>query len=173
MKQRGFTMVELIVIMLIVGIMAIAAVSRMDSLRGFDEIGFRDQVRATLEYARKSAVAGRRFVCVGVRAGNTGLVVTRDQSDPDITALAAVNCNLPGSFPLNLPGTQANTIVAPAGIAFAGPAAAVIFDPLGRAWGPADDCDPISTTQYCYSIQDAASPAAQIVRLERETGYVR
>lgn len=169
MTQRGFTLVELVVIMLIVGIMAIAVVPRMDSLRGFDEIGFRDQVRATLEYARKSAVAGRRYVCVGVIAGNAGLVVTRDQSDPDITALAAVNCN----FALNLPGTQANTIVAPTGIAFAGPAAAVIFDPLGRAWGPADDCDPISTMQYCYSIQDATSPAPQIVFLERATGYVR
>ena len=171
MKQRGFTMVELIVIMLIVGIMGVAVVSRMDSLRGFDEIGFRDQVRATLEYARKSAVAGRRYVCVGVIAGNAGLVVTRDQSDPDITALAAVNC----TFALNLPGTQANTIVAPAGIAFAGPAAAVIFDPLGRAGQavPANDCTPSSTTQYCYSIQDAASPAPQIVFLERETGYVR
>jgi MSHA pilin protein MshC len=169
MTQRGFTMVELIVIMLVVGIMAIAAVSRMDSLRGFDEIGFRDQVKATLEYARKSAVAGRRYVCVGVAAGNTGLVVTRDQADPDTRTLATVNC----TFALNLPGRQANTIVAPAGIAFAGPAAAVIFDPLGRAWGPVNDCNPISTTQYCYSIQDASSPAAQIVRLERESGYVR
>jgi MSHA pilin protein MshC len=171
MTQRGFTMVELIVIMLIVGIMAVAAVSRMDSLRGFDEIGFRDQVKATLEYARKSAVAGRRYVCVSViaAAGNTDLVVTRDQADPDTRTLATVNC----TFALNLPGRQVNAIRAPASVAFGGPAAAVIFDPLGRAWGPADDCDPNSTTQYCYSIKDASSPAAQIVRLERETGYVR
>jgi prepilin-type N-terminal cleavage/methylation domain-containing protein len=60
--QRGFTMVELVVTMIIIGIMAIAVVPRMDLLRGFDEIGFRDQVKGTLEYARKSAVAGRRNV---------------------------------------------------------------------------------------------------------------
>jgi MSHA pilin protein MshC len=169
MTQRGFTLVELIVSMIIIGIMAIAVVPRMDSLRGYGEIGFRDQVKATLEYARKSAVAGRRYVCVNVTGGGNGLAVTRDQADPDTRTLATISC----TFALNLPGTQANTVVAPTSVAFGVPSAVIIFDPLGRAWGPASDCTPSSTTQYCYSIKDASSPTAQIVFLERETGYVR
>lgn len=167
--QRGFTMVELIVTMVIVGILAVAVLPRMDLLRGFDEIGFRDQVKATLEYARKSAVAGRRWVCVDVNGGGNGLVLTRDLADPETRTAATVSC----TGQLLLPGSSTNTIVAPAGVILAVPASAVIFDPLGRAWGPASDCSPASTTQYCYSVQGSGSPTAHIITVERETGYVR
>lgn len=168
MAQRGFTLVELIVVMIVVGIMAVVVLPRMVSRGSFEEIGFRDQVKATLEYARKSAVAARRYVCVAVTPGGNGLEVNRDQVDPDTRVLATVNC----TFALTLPGTNANTVVAPGGIAFGAPSAPVIFDPLGRAWGLVNDCSPNSTTQYCYSIQDAASATPQIVFLERGTGYV-
>lgn len=169
-------MVELIVTMVIIGILAVVVLPRFDLLRGFDEIGYRDQVKATLEYARKAAVAQRRWVCVGF-ADNNGngrfeLAVTRDLRDPDgpppITA-ATRSC----TAPVTLPGLNVNFIEEPAGVNTAGPSDTVVFDPLGRAWGPADDCNPVSTTRYCYSVQGAGSPAPQIVTVERETGYVR
>lgn len=177
MRQRGFTMVELIVMMIVIGIMAIAILPRMDMLRGFDEIGYRDQVRATLEYARKSAVAGRRWSCVifadSDLNGRFELAVRRDERDPDPLTAATVDCtHLTESGPITLPGLSTNRIEEPASVTTAGPSADIMFDPLGRAWGPADDCNPVSTTQYCYSVQETGSATAQIIRVERETGYV-
>jgi MSHA pilin protein MshC len=122
MKQRGFTMVELIVTMVVIGILAIAVLPRMDLLRGFDEIGYRDQVKATLEYARKSAVAGRRHVQVTITAG--GVSVERQQQTPEGEGTA-------GWLPLNLPGTSTPSITAPAGVTIS-PDTTLVFDPLGR-----------------------------------------
>lgn len=167
-SQDGFTIVELVVTMVLVGILAVAVMPRFDALNGFDEVGYRDQVKATLEYARKAAVAQRRWMCVDMNGGGNGLVFTRDLAEPETRTVATVDC----TGALVLPGSNANTIVAPAGVVFAAPAAKVMFDPLGRAWGPANDCTPTSTAQYCYSIQGTGSATAQIVTVERETGYV-
>jgi MSHA pilin protein MshC len=57
-------MIELIVVMIIVGIMAVTVLPRMSLLGGFEAAGFRDQTVAILRYAQKSALAQRRAVCV-------------------------------------------------------------------------------------------------------------
>jgi MSHA pilin protein MshC len=62
--QRGFTLVELITIMVIVGIMAAVAIPRYFSRNTFDSRAFHDQVISTLRYAQKAAIAQHRFVCV-------------------------------------------------------------------------------------------------------------
>jgi MSHA pilin protein MshC len=123
MEQRGFTMIELIVTMVVIGILAIAVLPRMDLVRGFDEIGYRDQVRAALEYARKSAVAQRRNVRVTLAGGTVTVTI-----DNDIPEGAGA-----GAFPraLPLPGINANSFAAPAGVALA-PDTVLVFDPLGR-----------------------------------------
>ncbi|MEI2695131.1 MAG: prepilin-type N-terminal cleavage/methylation domain-containing protein [Saprospiraceae bacterium] len=90
-KQPGFTMVELITVMIIVGIMAVVALPRFNSA-GFNTTGYRDKARAALEFARKSAVAQRRIVCVAL-AGNS-LTLTIDNVTPE-TAGAGVCPPLP------------------------------------------------------------------------------
>lgn len=144
--QAGFTLIELIVTMVIIGIMAITVLPRMDLLRGFDEIGFRDQVRSALEYARKSAVAGRRNVQVAI-AANT-LTVTRQTQTPEGAGAA-------GWVALNLPGINSNVIAAPTSMAAIADVA-ITFDPLGRSAGGV-----------------IAIPGAGNITIEAETGYVR
>lgn len=70
-RQLGFTMVELIMVMVIVGILATVAVPRFFSRNTFDSRGFYDQVIATLRYAQKAAIAQHRFVCVVFPANNS------------------------------------------------------------------------------------------------------
>jgi len=69
-NQRGFTLVELIMTMVIVGILAVFAAPRFLGTNVFQSRGFADQVQASLRYAQKIAIAQHRFVCVTI-AGNS------------------------------------------------------------------------------------------------------
>jgi len=58
--QTGFTLVELVTIMVVVGVLAAFAVPRMVDRGGFESRGFYDQARAIVRYAQKIAVAQRQ-----------------------------------------------------------------------------------------------------------------
>jgi MSHA pilin protein MshC len=147
--QRGFTMVELIVTMVIIGILAVVVLPRFDLLRGFDEIGYRDQVKATLEYARKAAVAQRRNVQVTLAIGSVSVTIASDI--PEGAAANTFNRNL------ILPGSNSNTFPAPAGVTLS-PATTLTFDPLGRP-----------SAAGSFTISGVTQP----IIVEAETGYVR
>lgn len=64
MKASGFTLIELVVVMIIIGVLAVAAIPRLLDSRTFDNRGFNDQTLSALRYAHKAAIAQRRTVCV-------------------------------------------------------------------------------------------------------------
>jgi len=175
--QRGFTLIELIVMMIVIAILAVAVVPRFSLLSGYDEVGYRDKVKATLEYARKAAVAQRRYVCV-TKNGN-GLVLTRDLRDPDpltFASVTALTCPNSGNSRLTLPapdtaacgsGTAGNEICSPANkpITLTAPTTALIFNPLGQPSSTAN----CSTTNFCYTV---TGTDAYTITVEAETGYV-
>ena len=68
-EMRGFTMIELVVVIILIGVLSATAMSRMSLLTGYDEVAYRDSLKSTLEYARRTAVASRRVVCATV-SGN-------------------------------------------------------------------------------------------------------
>lgn len=76
-SAAGFTMVELLVTMVIVGILAVAVVPRFEALGAFDATGFRNQTIATLRFAQKTALAQRRAVCVMTTTTGVKLFVAR------------------------------------------------------------------------------------------------
>jgi MSHA pilin protein MshC len=85
--QCGFTLVELIMVLVIVGILAVAAIPRMFDKTSFESRGFYDRTISTLRYAQKLAIAQRRFVCVGI-AGNV-ITLTYDTTPPSTSHTAA------------------------------------------------------------------------------------
>lgn len=119
-------MIELVVTVFLIGILSAVAIPRMNLINGFDEIGYRDQIVATLEYARKSAVAARRYVCAE-RTGN-GISLTIDNDLPEGRTAAAC----PRQRNLNMPGSSSNGI-SPRGTTTLGGLTSVVFDPLGPA----------------------------------------
>ena len=75
MRRRGFTLVELITVLILVGILAIVAWPRFLDRNVFESRGFYDETKSLLRYAQKTAVAQRRTVCVTLGATGVGLTI--------------------------------------------------------------------------------------------------
>jgi MSHA pilin protein MshC len=158
--ERGFTILELTIVMIVAGVLAAVAVPRLFSSNDFAVRGARDFVGSALRYAQKSAVAMRRNVCVGI-AGSTvsatfATAAGADQACAPSNALAQPANNLPFSDPANaLPG----------GATVAG-ATSVIFDASGR---------PLSAPSVALAgaLSINVVGASQPVTVEPETGLVR
>ena len=119
--QRGFTLVELITVLVLVGILAVVAIPRFFDRNTFDSRGFYDQVISTLRYAQKAAVAQHRFVCVAFASNSVSLTYgASDTCGSDLTSPT---------------GLTPYKVTAPSGVNFTAPSAGTTFnfDALGRA----------------------------------------
>ena len=142
-RSSGFTLVELTVVILVVGILAVAALPRVFG-KEFDERGFHDGVKAALSHARHVAVASRRFVCVSnansADSATPQVSVAMDTREPDGSETNPVDCVVQpngNGAAISLPGRAgsracaANAVCPPEGVVLGG--ASVWFDPLGRS----------------------------------------
>lgn len=116
-RQLGFTMTELITVIVIVGIMGAMVAPRFFDKTTFESRGFYDQTISTLRYAQKVAIAQHRFVCVAITGTNT---VT-------LTHGLSITC---GSDLTNPAGGATYVVTAPAGVTVTN--TIFYFDALGK-----------------------------------------
>lgn len=91
--HRGFTMMELIMVIVLVGILAAIAGPRWIGQTEFDARGFYDQTLGMLRYAQKVAIAQRRDVWVQVDQATGNICLTYLAVDPNCATNLTTSTN--------------------------------------------------------------------------------
>ena len=147
--SRGFSLVELVLVLTIAGVLATVAVPRLVDRSAFQTRGGAAEVRTALRYAQKLAMAKNREVCVATAATGLTLMFT----DPPGPA-----CSQPVVRPDGDNTSPTYTVTLPAGIALTPPVTAFSFDGQGRP----------SVTPISLTVGGTIT-----VTVARETGYVQ
>jgi len=172
--QRGFTLVELIAVLVVGGLLAAVAMPRFFRQDSFDARSFADQNVSMLRYAQKLAIAQNRPVFVQLNGTRMALCFN--------TACDAANRVLPpaggNSGRSATLAACANTTAwlceaAPGKISYSAPLdiAAFYFNALGRPFKAAD-VEPVSTFPARVSIGINDGGMTRNIIVEGETGYV-
>lgn len=151
--QCGFTLIELVMVIVLLGVLAVFAAPRIFNSNDFNARGFHDETLGFLRYAQKTAIAQRRTVCVTF-SGTSGASVSV------ASAPATPTCNTALRGPR---GDSPGTITAKVGVAYNGAPASFNFDGLGQ---PVNAAGALVVTQTIQIVN-----AANVI-VEAGTGYV-
>ncbi|MDR0528626.1 MAG: prepilin-type N-terminal cleavage/methylation domain-containing protein [Zoogloeaceae bacterium] len=153
--ERGFTMTELVIVMILISILAGAAIPRfMQGTEMYAQHAFRDDVTTALRYAQKSAVSHRRLVCAALNTENVMLTIAN--------AHPSVTCNLPLQGIKGKQGADALSGHPSARITTTG---TLYFQPDGSI-----TANSAGTAYWNTNIAVSGTDAIEVVG---ETGYVR
>ena len=156
--QRGFTLVELVTVMVVLGVLSAVAAPKIFNFGIFDSRGFHDQTLAYLRFAQKSAVAQRRTVCVSFTANSMSLAMASTAGTTNCTSAVAL---------IGPSGEPSATVSAKAGVAYASAPSPVNFnfDALGQ---PLNASTGLAQARQTFQVL-GASPS---ITVEASTGYV-
>lgn len=124
---HGFTLIELIMVIVILGVLAVFAAPRIFNNNDFYARGFSDETMALLRYAQKAAIAQRRMVCVTFNSSSVPHSATLMMESPTLTTTPLV-CNVNVVGPV---GESPAKVTARTGVTYAS-ATDVIFNGLGQ-----------------------------------------
>ena len=165
-------MVELVVVIILVGIIGGIAVGRFFERASFDTVAWADQVKATLRYAQKVAIAQNQSVFVHMTRERISVCFADDAAcaAPDARIRAPGGANS-GSAPTRAACASSSWMCEgrPAGVTMGPPgspdqpAGGVAFDGLGRAR---------MTGGFGGRLEIKGDGIVKTVAVEAETGYV-
>lgn len=152
-NAQGFTLIELIAVLVITAILAAVALPRFMQSNTFDTFGYTEQTSQMIRFAQKNAIAKRRSVCVVITSATVSLGLA-----------SAVNSNTCNSTLKDPAGGAAYVLNTPNGITVT--PISFIFNASGQ---------PLSSTGVALtSTQDIAitGDSTRHIYVEAETGYV-
>ena len=121
----GFTLIELVMTLALLGILAVVVGPRIFATDTFDARGFHDETLALLRFAHKSAIAQRRPVCVTFTSSSARLGIDADRNSA--TGSAGCEANLSGPR-----GDTPGTVTARGSVQYAAVPASIVIDGLGQ-----------------------------------------
>ena len=155
-RQPGFTLIELIMVLVIMGVLAVFAAPRLLSTGDFYARGFKDETLGLLRYAQKTAIAQRRTVCV---------TLTTSAATPPNAGGALTIASASGSAACDITLTGPNgdptaVIAARSGVDFS-TSTAFNFNGLGQP-----------SAAQVIQVTSASAAAGTPIIVEAATGYV-
>ncbi len=161
-KNRGFTLIELAVVITVLGIVLAIGVPRLLERSDFDAMAFRHELRSAVAHAQRVAIASRRFVCIETTASMVSF--TQIDIPPENTG-ASLTCTTPLNLPKGRPSCAGNPdhqICPPGNVQMSN--VVFIFDAAGR---PIASNKQVFTTPIHIGITDQDD-----LIIEAESGHV-
>jgi MSHA pilin protein MshC len=158
--SRGFTTIELVVVMIVASILAVTALPQFTTAIGMRDQAWHDEAVSALRQARAIAVSHRRVVCLSVSANSVTLSIA--------TSNPAASCNASLSGPdgsstyAASANTSASTTVTQGGASYSAP---LYFQPDGRV---STDLAGSTTGQWSITMTGAST-----IVVDGVTGYAR
>ncbi|WP_338848463.1 type II secretion system protein [Massilia sp. W12] len=176
--RHGFTLVELVVVIILISILATVAASRMTERESFDARALSEQLHTMLHYAQKLAVAQNRPVYVRLNGTSVALCfngVACAAADRVLhplgknSGLAATKsaCNSDDAW-------YCEGFTAPLTVALNPSITGFYFDALGKPYA-LSDAYPSRNSSFAslnLTVQSGMPGASTVLTVEAESGYV-
>jgi MSHA pilin protein MshC len=171
---RGFTMVELIVVMTLVGILAGIGMMRYFGTKNFDAVAYTDRVSALFRYGQKLAIAQNRAVYVMVDGAKVSLCFDTTCTSK-VTAPGGQNSGSANN--LSVCGSSTWACEAPpSGLTYSvTPSLSptyFYFDRMGKPYLPSVAFGTASDAFVQRTVRITGDGANHDIVIEQETGYV-
>jgi MSHA pilin protein MshC len=154
--QQGFTLIELIMVVVILGVLAVFAAPQMINSGDFYARGFHDETMGMLRYAQKMAIAQRRTVCAALTQANAQSATMARLTLTISSTADSASCDLVVTGPTGGPAV----IEARSSVDFDA-SASFNFNGLGQA-----------SAAQSIQITNSSVVAGNPIVVEAETGYV-
>nr|WP_315221773.1 type II secretion system protein [uncultured Duganella sp.] len=176
---RGFTMIELVTVIVVMGILGAIGASRFFDGDTFAGRAYSDQSKSLIRFAQKLAIAQNRVVfvrftptnfavCFNAACNNTAALAFAPGGSNSGTAATRAACVLGGTYMAGwmCEGVPANVVVTGVG------SGGLFFDRMGR---PHNTNDAVGASSFVQPLTLTFTSGASVYRftVEPETGYVR
>jgi MSHA pilin protein MshC len=170
-SQKAFTMIELIMALVLIGIIAAVTIPRFSGKTAFDARSFFDQSKFMLRYAQKLAIAQNRSVFV--RMNGTNVALCFDSACATVVPPPAAQSSASGGCTTVwycVPVPSGVTLTT-APVTYVAANATFYFSALGQ---PFNTADTPPTTSFNAPLQVTVTENGDnsTFAVERETGYV-